>query len=550
MTTAARPKRPPVARALCLALLAVGGGVAAADDAVEGESECGYYCLAVAHATFAPDTADPAALRKRLGDPGAGGYSLAELTAAAADLGLHAAAVETTLGNLRKRADAGDRFAAIAHVDGNHFVVVRGFDADGRVEVIDPPRRYEQPAATFDARWDGRALLVGPDPLTAEADLAGPPWMAIAWAAGGALLLVCGGLLWRRAAAPVAAAVLLCLPAGCGPDDESSEAAAPAAPAGRLVVDPPHRDAGIIPAGPSTREFAFDLTNDGPGPVVVETLHASCRCTDATVDDAALDPGESTTLRLAVTPREPGKRDASVTVICAGDAAPPVRVGVRWRAVAAFEPDVPEIDFGVLSPEATVERTVRFARRPEFGPEPRLGRASAAPPAALAADWEDAAEDGGPAVVRVRLTAPAEQGAGRGTMTVELTGGGIDRLRVPVRWEVRDVAAVRPATLALPAGKAGAEVRARAVVLGDGPVTVVEPPSVAGDRGWAAPDVTVTRLADDRVLLNVRGTLPAAPGRYAADFTVGVSVETADGPVRRTLGGRITAFVTAPGADA
>ena len=571
--TAVLRRVTPAAPLLAAALLASAGAPAAAQDsaatAAEGESECGYYCLAVAHATFAPDAADPAALRKRLGDPGAAGYSLTELEAAAERLELHPLAVDTSLENLRARADAGDRFAAVAHVDGNHFVLVRGFDADGSVEVIDPPRRYAQPAPTFAARWDGRALLVGPAPLTPESDLAGSPWAVIFWGAGGVLLLAGAGLLWRRSAAAAAAACVLFAHAGCGGPAPAPAAPADAVPAaGMLTANPPLVDAGTIPAGPEPREFTFDLTNDGPKPVVVEALRISCGCTDATVDDTTfddttfddttLDPGESTTLRPALTPREPEKRDASVTVVSAGDAAPPVRVGVRWRAVAAFEPDVPEIDFGALGPGATAERTVRFARRPEFDPAARLGQPYAQPyatprsalTAAFRAGGADLAGDDGPAAVRVRLTAPAEQGPGRGTVTVGLTDGGADRLLIPVRWEVRDVAAVRPATLALPAGPPGAEVAARAVVAGDGPLTVVEPPAVTGGERWTAPGVTVTRLTDDRILLDFRGTLPETPGRYAADLAVTVSVETADGPVRRTLGGRVTAFVTAPGEDA
>ena len=169
--------RRTTARAVVASLLFTGTLPAFATGADDSDAavrpECGFYCLAVGLRTFGVEGSGAAALRARLGDPGAEGYSLAELDRAATDLGAQTLAVETTLENLKARAAAGERFAAIAHVDENHFVLVSGFEPDGRVKVIDPPQSYLQPAETFTARWDGRALLLSPDSLARKRSWAG-----------------------------------------------------------------------------------------------------------------------------------------------------------------------------------------------------------------------------------------------------------------------------------------------------------------------------------------------------------------------------------------
>ena len=55
-------------------------------------------------------------------------------------------------------------FACIALLDGNHFAIAADVDKDG-VKVIDPPRSYRLPRPTFESRWDGRALLLSPQPV-------------------------------------------------------------------------------------------------------------------------------------------------------------------------------------------------------------------------------------------------------------------------------------------------------------------------------------------------------------------------------------------------
>ena len=576
---------------------AQGGGTDRTAAAGTVNTECGYYCLAVGLRTFGLGKAG--ALRDRLGDPGEAGYSLSELAAAAEGAGAHALAVRTTLDGLRRRTEAGDRFAAVAHVDGNHYVVVTEIAPDGRVEVLDPPGAYAQPPATFNARWDGAALLVSPDPLTPEADLAPFPTVAVALTLAGVACAAGAVVLWRRRRSAGPAAALLAgaalgTAAGCDAAPVAPAAAAVAAAAapgpgtGTAAFASPLLDLGEVPVGgaPLVREFPF--RNAGDGPLHILALRTSCGCTDATVTQTRVPPGGAATVRVAVTPDAPAKRQATVTVVTDSRAAPRRQLAVRWHAVPPLRWDPPELDFGTVRPGETAERVVELLA---FFPAPlgdgRPGRGAAggaagefvvSPGSPLTTAWEPtparpARPASGPdgrtrrvGAVRVRFAAP--RSPGRGAASVSLVppagadgaesggGGGGGPVRLAARWEVRDLVAVTPAAVFLGTGPAGSPVRARVLVAADGPVTITDGPTLTSPEGGTGlPGVTasVARLSDERLAIDLAGALPTAEGRHAADliFTATVTDDTGEtGVRRRTVRRPVSAFVFGPAETA
>jgi hypothetical protein len=84
------------------------------------------------------------------------GTSLAVLEAVARRMGLEARCCAMRLGHLRRLSSA---TPGIAHVDGNHFVVV--WAAGRRVVVVEPEGGIEEVTfADFGHRWDGRIMVV------------------------------------------------------------------------------------------------------------------------------------------------------------------------------------------------------------------------------------------------------------------------------------------------------------------------------------------------------------------------------------------------------
>ena len=370
---------------------------------------CGEFCLRVALPGLGFDDAATAAAVKRLGVAPAAGHSVADLEEAVAAAGGHALAVGTNAERLRARRAAGDRFACVVHLDGDHFALLTGFPATGTARVIDPPGAYDLPPETLAARWDGRALLLSRDPLTAEADLPGPfPWGAVGWAVAGTCgLLAAGGVWWarRRAVAAVAVIAAALVPAGCGRDAAAD--GTPAAPAGeppRAVFETVRRDAGTFGVDGRPRTVAFPLTNRGGTPLRVLGLSASCGCTATAVTFDVLAPGETGEVRATVRPGSPENRGGTIVVRTNDPAAPETTLTLLWRAVAPLAPDPPEVDFGPLRPGETATRTVRLVRdaTADAGAAAVVG-VETAPPGAAAAELRGD-------LIDVTVTAPAAHG--------------------------------------------------------------------------------------------------------------------------------------------
>lgn len=129
---------------------------------------CGSHCLYVAARLFdhAGDEGFEA-FESKLGQPSSNGYSIGSLKAGAEKFGLHSLAVATTIENLLGRKG---QFACIAHMNGDHFVLVQSID-ESVVRIIDPPRTYLLPLATFAKQWNGAAVLVSDAPLESEDSL-------------------------------------------------------------------------------------------------------------------------------------------------------------------------------------------------------------------------------------------------------------------------------------------------------------------------------------------------------------------------------------------
>jgi ABC-type bacteriocin/lantibiotic exporter with double-glycine peptidase domain len=128
-------------------------------------------------------------LETTIGQPTALGYSLQAIRESAEEFGLHTEAASTTLDNLVARRE---RFCCIAHINGNHFVLL-GEHKDGQVLIVDPPRSYRLPTATFLSQWNGTALLLSDQELEPEESVARRMWwMAAAWRCAWCVLgLVC-----------------------------------------------------------------------------------------------------------------------------------------------------------------------------------------------------------------------------------------------------------------------------------------------------------------------------------------------------------------------
>ena len=148
---------------------------------------CGAYCLYLGLNAIDLPVESMERLQEELGSPPRGGYSLGQIDAVAKKHGAQTLGVQTTLDNLRVRKE---RFACIAHLKENHFVLLAKIDTEG-VMVVDPPHHRLVPFVTWVRDWDGVALLLSQTPLKPEEDLRQPwNWKLIGSWAGGVAIVV------------------------------------------------------------------------------------------------------------------------------------------------------------------------------------------------------------------------------------------------------------------------------------------------------------------------------------------------------------------------
>ena len=173
-----------------LVLLALGASAAAE---TERDIYCGGRCLFVALCALDIPVESYDELESRLGTPHPQGYSMLDLASAAEQLGAHTLAVETTLENLVRRSQ---RFACIAHVRANHFVLFSDV-RDGFVTVVDGIQKQQVAASACEAFWSGEVLLIADRELVPESDLRASRRPTL-WIVLTVVLLSLSGVLWWR----------------------------------------------------------------------------------------------------------------------------------------------------------------------------------------------------------------------------------------------------------------------------------------------------------------------------------------------------------------
>jgi ABC-type bacteriocin/lantibiotic exporter with double-glycine peptidase domain len=160
---------------------------------------CGAECLYTALVALDVEPGNYADFLQKAAPTDPRGLSLGRLAELAEERGLSTLLVETSLANLRRRRDE-PPFVCLAHVDGDHFLLIGDIQPQ-TVWTIDPPAEREVAAAVFEQRWRGHALLLSRQPLRPEDEL--PVARAWWWLGGpliavGGLMLGVGFFLWRR----------------------------------------------------------------------------------------------------------------------------------------------------------------------------------------------------------------------------------------------------------------------------------------------------------------------------------------------------------------
>ncbi|MGH7140875.1 MAG: DUF1573 domain-containing protein, partial [Pirellulales bacterium] len=169
--------------------------------------------------------------------------------------------------------------------------------------------------------------------------------------------------------------------------DERSEAAPP-----RIAVRETERDLGDVPVnGDQPFLTTFQFSNAGGSPLKITRIEESCLCAVAAVDPPIILPGGEGMVKLQLNRDVPAPHAADITLHTNDPGSKPVKLKLKWRAVASVEFEPYSLDFGSLLPGHAAERNALVVVRiGEEGPSPYdLQQVECFPPAAVLARWTE-----------------------------------------------------------------------------------------------------------------------------------------------------------------
>jgi hypothetical protein len=488
---------------------------------------CGGLCLYVALEALGLAPKAYAELERRLGPAEPKGYSVAQLAEAAKALGAHALAVETTIENLKARAKR-ERYACIVLMSDAHFLTLYDLD-DAAAHVVDPPREYAIPIATFRPFWTGTALLIGREPLASEESLARGAWWPAAAAGAGGVALAClvlglvrarGG---RRAAAAAGMGVGLAALAGCGAAGPTATATAtPRPPALRL--EPEAHELGDVPVGrpDDYRDVTTFLVNEGGAELRITSVESNCSCTALGLEADRVPPGGRVRLASRVKLGNTAEPRRVALRIATNDPARPVAAPTfTWRAVPPVRTEPAAVDWPAVAPGAHPAQELAVHYRPAGRPGPfRVECTSYA--TAVEATFEAAEGSAGGdgaevrlGTLRVRLREALDAGDFAQPLALKVFAGEEEaaRLDVPVSWRVRPEVELIPNRLALGRARPG-EVIARTVGLRSASGRAFRVASIRADDAALALEAAPAAEAAPAQAVTLRVTVPDAGGPW------------------------------------
>lgn len=246
-----------------------------------------------------------------------------------------------------------------------------------------------------------------------------------------------------RATALISFGVLTVLAIGCEESAEKPEPETVAKPKAVAIAEYPVAviDIGdvIMEKAEQIRTVSFEVKNTGTAPLKISKITKSCKCSKAEAKQTTVAPGESTTIEVGAVIKEPGAKHVKLNVDTNSSVNPYKLLQVRWVAVAPYEVDTKEIDFGKVTPDSKYELKVGFSAdehgvcsdaKPTLSPRFKSEQLSAR-----------VADDG---AIMVTLVTGPEPGKGAEELEFSVDGCWKETLNIPVRWEAQPPVSVKP----------------------------------------------------------------------------------------------------------
>lgn len=258
--------------------------------------------------------------------------------------------------------------------------------------------------------------------------------------------LIAFGLLSKvmsKITALICFGVLVAVSIGCEETAEQNEPNAAPKPKAVATAEYPEVmvDLGdvIMREAEQTQRVSFEVKNTGTAPLKISKITKSCKCSKAEAREKTVPPGGSTTIDVDAIIKEPGLKHVQLNVGTNSSVNPFKLLQIRWVAIAPYEVDTKEIDFGKVIPDSKYELKI------DFSPDENGVCANSKP--ALSPKFKSehvtatVADDG--AIMVTLMTGP-EPGKGAEELQFNVDGCWKETFSIPVRWEAQPPVSARP----------------------------------------------------------------------------------------------------------
>lgn len=289
----------------------------------------------------------------------------------------------------------------------------------------------------------------------------------------------------------------------------------PVAPIPNLHFDETEIDLGEIPVSYESREVRFRFENRGGSDLFIKQLVTSCSCVAARIEPDELAPGQHGTILVAIRALEPEEKLAWVTVHANDPRRPRTTLQLRWRSVAPLELDPLSVDFGQVLPGARTSTTVHVVRHElsRFADEGQIEHIESFPRDEVEAIL------GPDEVIDITLLPGIRTGVRLGHVDVHLTGTSRKNLRLPLRWEVRDIVQASPSRLFVGSGPPDSNHQRNIVVTAtDDAELSLESVSLAGDVNSI--DVPWTQASPNTAVVHLTCRFPHTAGAWTSELLI------------------------------
>ena len=254
---------------------------------------------------------------------------------------------------------------------------------------------------------------------------------------------------------------------------------------------------------------------------MIKSLRKSCGCVEVTLSRTTIPAGQSASLQVTISPRQPEQRAASITIESNDPLSSGSRVVVEWTARGAVYTDREKLDFGVVRPGVPATLTLHVEKDATKVSALCKTVVKSTPTDVLKAQLTGDTSTSDKRTETWDITFQADETLTEtsGRLFLSFEGGDHGDILIPVSWQLRKVVQATSRSLFLGVGTPGENLSKSIELTADPGVRL----KVSKAQHQDGPIDFVTRLVEvnaETTRVEIDATLPSQAGSYLGRLRV------------------------------